>query len=68
MFKKLADKKIIFEKLALKMGEAVGLRNIIVHKYTEFDYRIAYKDLNSDVESLKEFAKKVKGFLERSGV
>ncbi|MBU1088560.1 DUF86 domain-containing protein [Patescibacteria group bacterium] len=68
LFEKLAEKKIISKKLALKMGEAVGLRNILVHKYTEFDYRIAYKDLGNDLGVLREFAKRVKGFLESNRV
>ena len=40
--KKLAEKKIIPQKLAEKLVKLIGLRNILVHRYLKIDTKILY--------------------------
>ncbi len=66
LFNLLSKKKIIDSKLANKLKSAVGLRNIIVHEYTEVDYKLAYSDLDSKLKDLEKFAYEIKKFLDKN--
>lgn len=61
----LGEKAIITDELAEKLAKAVGFRNILVHEYTEIDYRLAYSDLREKLEDLKKFGNQVLKVLEK---
>ena len=60
-FNILLDRKIISEKLSLNLKRAKGMRNIIVHQYSEVDNELVYtclknellNDVNDFIESIK---------------
>lgn len=66
VFKILAIHKVIDIKLAEKLRGATGFRNILVHEYTEVDYRLAYSDLESKLQDLEAFAYQINQFLLKS--
>lgn len=66
VFLLLAENKIISSDLAGKMAGAVGLRNILVHEYTDIDYRLAYSNLKDKLDDLRSFAKEVSDFLDKA--
>jgi len=54
-FEVLAKHKIISDDLSKKMMLAVSFRNIVVHKYEDFDFSQVFKDYKEDIDSLKIF-------------
>ncbi len=64
LFPLLAKKGIIDKKLSQRLEKAVGFRNILVHDYTELDYRLAYSDLEDKLKDLESFAKSIHQFIE----
>jgi uncharacterized protein YutE (UPF0331/DUF86 family) len=64
LFLVLGRQTIISQDLAKKMAGAAGLRNIIVHKYSEIDYNLAYSNLEEKLKDLNQFAKQINTFLE----
>ncbi len=68
IFLLLAENSIISSDIANKMTGAVGLRNIIVHEYTDLDYILAYSDLKTKLEDLRVFAKQTAQFLENRNI
>ncbi len=67
IFLLLGENGVIVANLAEKMAGAVGFRNILIHEYTDIDYKLAYSDLDEKLNDLKEFAKQVLEFLEKQG-
>lgn len=65
LFRLLAKHNLIPEKLAKKLEMAVGLRNIIVHEYTQIDYQLAYSNLEKKLNDLEDFAQNIKNYLEK---
>jgi uncharacterized protein YutE (UPF0331/DUF86 family) len=65
MFLLLTDNKILSKDTAVKMAGASGLRNIIVHEYTDIDYKLAYSDLDDKLDDLRTFASEVLDFLKK---
>ena len=63
LFQLLAKHKIIPNELAQKLEMAVGLRNIIVHEYTQIDYQLAYSNLEEKLTDLENFARNIKNYL-----
>ncbi|MEA2036416.1 MAG: HepT-like ribonuclease domain-containing protein [Nanoarchaeota archaeon] len=63
LFEILEKHEIISKELSKKMSGAVGFRNIVVHKYTDIDYNLAYSDLDEKMSDIKSFAKVVKSFI-----
>lgn len=63
LFQLLAKQNIIPNKLAEKLEKAVGLRNILVHEYTQIDYQLAYSNLDEKLADLSQFAQKIKNHL-----
>ncbi|MSR67891.1 DUF86 domain-containing protein [Candidatus Peribacteria bacterium] len=53
----LTERKVIDEDLQLRMIRAKGLRNILVHEYTEVDLVQLCAHLQSDLSDLGAFAK-----------
>lgn len=66
VFKILSVHKVIDSKLAQKLKGATGFRNILVHEYTEVDYRMAYSDLATKLHDLEDFAYQINQFLLKS--
>lgn len=62
----LNKKKIISPSLAVKIQEANGLRNRIVHDYNGLDDNIAYKSILECLQSLKQFNEEAKKWLRKS--
>ena len=63
-FNLLADKGIISQELAVRMKEAKGMRNFIVHQYGEIDdsrvFHSVSEELNKDVMEFIESVKRVR--------
>lgn len=56
----LAKEKIISKKLAEKLKDAKGMRNIIAHKYGKIDDEIVFESITEELEKdVKEFIKKI---------
>lgn len=54
-FEVLSKHKIISDELAKKMMLAVSFRNIVVHKYEDFDFSQVFRDYKEDIDCLKNF-------------
>ena len=54
-FEVLAKHKIISDDLSKKMMLAVSFRNIVVHKYEDFDFNQVFRDYKIDIDNLKVF-------------
>lgn len=65
LFPLLAKENIINEELAKQLGNAVGLRNILVHLYMEVDLSILADAATKDLDDLRDFAKAINEFLEK---
>ena len=52
----LGENGVIAHALANKLARAVGLRNRLVHGYTDIDHEILYSVLQNDLVDLEEFA------------
>ena len=61
----LGKRKILTDKLVLKVRGMKGLRNILVHKYGEIDDRRAYASLKEELGDFNLFEKEVKQYLKR---
>lgn len=66
VFLLLGKNELIPKELAEKMAQATGFRNILVHEYTQIDYKLAYSDLNEKLEDLKSFGRQVVGVLNKN--
>lgn len=57
----LAREKIISEKLAGKLKDAKGMRNIISHKYSSVDDEIVFHSITEELDrDVKKFIKDIK--------
>lgn len=65
VFLKLGEKGIIGKQLAKTLGDAVGLRNILVHNYLEVDLNEVVKSATVGLDDLREFVKQINSFLEK---
>lgn len=63
VFLKLGEKGIIDKQLAKTLGNAVGLRNVLVHNYLEVDLNEVVKSATVGLDDLREFAKQINSFL-----
>jgi len=55
---------LLSDPLSQSMAELAGFRNVLVHLYWKLDLGEAYKVLQEDLSSFKEFSKAVKKKLE----
>ncbi len=62
--RKLADSKIIPKKLAARLEDMVGFRNLLVHKYGKVDDSRAYRYLKEEMDDLYEFVKVIEKLIE----
>ena len=63
-FEVLAQKKIIVRSLAKSLQQAVGFRNLAVHRYTDLDFRRLYHDYRQDLNDLREFVRQISRYLQ----
>ncbi len=60
----LGENGVIARELANKLARATGLRNRLVHGYTDIDHEILYAVLQNDLVDLEEFAVAVARYCE----
>lgn len=58
-FSVLSERGMIDRSLAQKLQRAVGFRNVLVHEYTELDWKIVMQVLRTGTRDLGEFGKAV---------
>jgi len=61
--RKLASHNMISESLALRLGELIGFRNLIVHQYGKVDDSRAHKQLYSESGDFYEFLEAIERFI-----
>ncbi len=61
----LGEEKVIPSNFAEKIKGIVGFRNILVHEYTEIDYKLLYNYLIYRLNDLREFAVHISSYLEK---
>jgi uncharacterized protein YutE (UPF0331/DUF86 family) len=65
IFEILFDNKIINEQLKIKLKEAKGMRNIIIHSYGKIDDEEIYNTLKEEIGTdIEEFIKSIKEKIE----
>jgi uncharacterized protein YutE (UPF0331/DUF86 family) len=63
-FAQLAKRELIERSLADRLQRAVGFRNVLVHEYTEVDWKIVMRVIRTDTLDLAAFGKAVLKMLE----
>ena len=64
-FAELAKLELIERGLAQRLQRAVGFRNVLVHEYTEVDWKIVMRVIRTDTRDLAAFGKVVLKLLEK---
>ncbi len=64
-FAELAKLELIERGLAQRLQRAVGFRNVLVHEYTEVDWKIVMRVIRTDTRDLAVFGKAVLKLLEK---
>ena len=64
-FAELAKLELIERGLAQRLQRAVGFRNVLVHEYTEVDWKIVMRVIRTDTRDLAAFGKAVLKLLEK---
>ena len=59
LFHKLEEKKILSDKMVLKLKEMRGLRNILVHEYAQVDNELVFKNLKTRLQDFEDFKKEI---------
>lgn len=62
----LAEQNVITKDLAEKITKAKGFRNILVHEYVEVDPDLVYKNLQTGLQDLENFAKALAKWLKET--
>lgn len=63
-FAELGRRRLIESALAERLQRAAGFRNVLVHEYTEIDWKIVMQVLRSGTRDLAAFGKAVLALLE----
>lgn len=63
-FAELTKLELIERGLAQRLQRAAGLRNVLVHEYTEIDWKIVMRVIRTDTRDLAAFGKAVLKTLE----
>ena len=66
-FAQLARQGLLARGLAQRMQRAVGFRNVLVHEYTEVDWKIVMRAIDGGTRDLAAFGRAVVAILERTG-
>lgn len=61
----LGEEGVITSDFARKIKGIVGFRNILIHEYTEIDYKLLYNYLIYRLNDLREFAVHISSYLEK---
>lgn len=61
----LVQLHLIERGLAQRLQRAVGFRNVLVHEYTEVDWKVVMRVIRTDARDLAAFGKAVLKMLER---
>ena len=64
-FDVLAEHGLIDQRLAQRLQRAVGFRNVLVHEYTEVDWKIVMQVLRTGTRDLTDFGKAVLALLDK---
>jgi len=64
IFEVLAKHNIITKENAEKLGQSVGMRNVIVHQYDEVDIQKLYYAYEVGLQDIKNFATSIVNLLE----
>lgn len=64
IFHLLAEQLIISEVLAKRLGQAVAMRNIIIHGYLEVALEPVYHAIQNDLGDIEDFCGAIKRYLE----
>ena len=64
-FKKLYDKKIIYEKMRLNLIQMKKMRNVLVHRYGEIKDQEVYESLTDNLEDFEKFKEEILRFLKK---
>ncbi len=64
-FAEIAKLELIERGLAKRLQRAVGFRNVLVHEYTEVDWKIVMRVIRTDTRDLAAFGKAVMKMLEK---
>ncbi|MCK6528169.1 DUF86 domain-containing protein [Myxococcota bacterium] len=67
VFRLLAGRSVLPAELGRRLGEAAGLRNLLVHDYLDVDDTLLHRGLAEDVRDLREFCGWVQRWLDASG-
>lgn len=54
-FLRAGELDLISNDLALKLAEAAGMRNILIHGYEEIDFHIIYKSIKQAIHDFSRF-------------
>lgn len=65
LFEELFFLKILRKDLAIRLGKAVGLRNIIVHEYEKVDPNIVYSIIQKNLSDFDNFILSIDEFLKK---
>lgn len=58
-FRRLAEHGVIAADLAVTLGRAVGLRNVVAHGYERIDHEIVHRASTTGLADLDRFAREV---------
>lgn len=64
-FTTLAQSKVVRMDFALKIGPAVGLRNLVVHKYGKVDIKRMVEDIKNNIGDFVEYLKQIDIYLQK---
>lgn len=64
-FESLASEGVLTKELAVRLGRAAGLRNILVHDYTRVDRGLLAAIVHNDLDDLRAFGAAVGSLLKQ---
>jgi len=64
-FELLSKNNIISQEVAGKLGQAVGMRNVIVHQYDEVDLEKLFQVYKTDKQDIKDFLNQILTYLDQ---
>ena len=61
----LGKRGVLDEKLASRLGDMAGFRNLLVHRYGDIDNLRVFEIINSELDDVLEFEKAILQYLEK---
>lgn len=61
----LGENKIIAMEFALRIAPAVGLRNLIIHRYEKVNLRKMVDDMKNEISDFVEYLAQIEKFLKK---